>query len=326
MTDLIDAGIPMRYIKRLKAGHITTVEILAYSSPKEVSKRTGISEQESAEIGKKAVNYLGLSEYQSGLEIEAEEMVESRIRTGFNKIDTHLQGGFPKGNLIEFRGPQWSGKTLFCSHLAVIVQSIVESNEPYSVVVWYDTDGTFRPDIINEIAFRYRLDPEKILENIHHVKVSRDKPMERWFETVARLHPTNRIGLVVVDSFMRARNYLKEKLTTPEFIGLITRMARATDAVFVLTSRVMTDISKFGKKEVIPRRSHVVSHTINYGFNLEVMGERERKIALSVCTGYPQEEWMLHIGYGGLYGSRAERNEEFRRVQRYVRKLKGVDN
>jgi hypothetical protein len=56
------------------------------------------------------------------------------------------------------------------------------------------------------------------------------------------------------------------------------------------------------------------------------MGERERKIALSVCTGYPQEEWMLHIGYGGLYGSRAERNEEFRRVQRYVRKLKGVDN
>jgi hypothetical protein len=326
MTDLKEAGIPLRYVKRLVDGYITTAEILAYSSPKEVSERTGIPEKESDKIVKMAVDYLELSEYRSGLEIEVEQKAEYKIRTSFTNIDIHLLGGFPKGSVIEFRGPQWSGKTLFCSHLAVMVQTMVEANDPCPAVIWYDADGTFRPDTIKEIAFRYRLDSEKILGNIYHVEVSKEKPMERWFETVASLHPTKQIGLVVIDSLMRARYCLNEKLTMPYYIGLITRMAGATDALFVLTSRVMTNISKFGSKEVIPRRSHVVSHTSNFGFNLEVMGKRERRIALRVCAGYPQEEWMLYIGYGGLYGSRAERNAEIRRVQRYVRILKDTDN
>jgi archaellum biogenesis ATPase FlaH len=325
MTDLREAGIPLRYIKRLKAGYITTAEILAYSLEKEVSERTGISEKESLKIEKIAMKYLGItSEFRSAPEIEAEQKAERKIRTGFTNIDIHLRGGFPKGSVIEFRGPQWSGKTLFCSHLAVMVQAMVETGEPYPVVIWYDADGTFRPDTIREIAFRYRLDPEKILGNIYHVQVSKEKPMERWFETVASLHRTNRIGLVVIDSLMKARHCLKEKLTMPNYIGFISRMATATDALFLLTSRVMTDVSKFGKNEIIPQRSHVVSHTSNFGFNLEVMGKRERKIALRVCAGYPQEDWMIHIGYGGLYGSRAERNAEHGRVQRYVQKVKGI--
>jgi hypothetical protein len=70
----------------------------------------------------------------------------------------------------------------------------------------------------------------------------------------------------------------------------------------------------------------VVSHTSNFGFNLEVMGKRERIIALRVCAGYPQKEWVLHIGYGGLYRSHAEGNAELRRVQSYVQKLKNVIN
>jgi RecA/RadA recombinase len=324
MTELRDAGIPLIYVNRLKAGYITTAELLAYSLVEEVVERTGIPEKESGKIVKMVVDYLELSEYRTGLEIEAEQRAENRFRTGFTNIDIHLRGGFPKGSVIEFRGPQWSGKTLFCSQLAVMVQAMVGDDGPYPVVVWYDADGTFRPDTIKEIAFRYRLDSEKILRNIHHVQVSKEKPMERWFETVAGLHPTKRIGLVVMDSLMRTRYCIKEKLTMPYYIGLITRMARATDALFLLTSRVMTDISKFGKNEVIPRRSHVVSHTSNFGFNLEVMGKRERRIALRVCAGYPQEEWILHIGYGGLYGSRAERNAELRRVRRYVQKLKGI--
>jgi RecA/RadA recombinase len=324
MTDLRDAGISLRYVKRLKAGHITTAEILAYSLPKEVSERIGIPEKESTKIRKIAVDYLGLSEFRSALEIETEQKDEYKIRTGFTRIDAHLDGGFPKGSVIEFRGPQWSGKTLFCSHLAVMVQAKVETSESYPVVVWYDADGTFRPDTIKEIAFRNRLDSEKMLGNIYHIEVSKEKPMERWFETVARMHPTKRIGLVIMDSLIRACDCLKEKLPMPYFIGLITRMARATDAVFALTSRVMIDISKFGKAEVIPRHSHVVSHTANFGFDLEVMGKRERKIALSKCAGYPYEDWMLHIGYGGLYGNRVERNAEYRRVVRYVQKLKHI--
>ena len=148
-----------------------------------------------------------------------------------NRIPSSLRR---QGSVIEFRGPQWSGKTLFCSHLAVMGQAMVEAGDSCPVVVWYDADGTFRSDTIKEIAFRYRLDPEKILGNIYHVEVSKVKLMERWFETIAILHPTKCIGLVVIDSLMKARNFLKAKLTMPYFIGL-------------LTSQVMTDISKFGK-------------------------------------------------------------------------------
>ncbi len=120
----------------------------------------------------------------------------------------------------------------------------------------------------------------------------------------------------------KTRKHLEERKWLSAFIGQIQRLAKVTGAVFVTTSSVMMIVSAIEGDERSLRRGHVVSHTVDFKFDLEPAGERERKVVLSHAAGHPPEKWSLHIGYGGLYADRASRNRESVRVGRYVRKLK----
>ena len=337
MTELTDVpGVTSIIAERLKNANITTAELLAAADPSDVCTKARLTVEKAEEIVHCAGNLPGHFRFESGLEVEARMKAEPRLSTGIESIDSHLEGGIRPGTVLEFTGHQWAGKTLFCAQLAVMAQFMYEHEHSRPVVVWYDADDTFRPDTVKEIAFRVRLDPEKVMESIRLVKAARTGKMEESFETVMQLHKTERTALVVVDSLPAARNLLekrsamdtweKNKKRPPmsEFIGLIQRLADTTDAVVAVTSRVMVDVSRITGVRSVPRRAGTVAHSINYKFDLEATGERERSVVVNPGHGFSRK-WKLYIGYGGLYGDRSSRNGETRRVRRYVRKLKGID-
>lgn len=99
-----------------------------------------------------------------------------------------LHGGFPKGRMIEFAGPESSGKTTTSLLLAASYQK--QDSRP---VFFIDAEGTYDP----RWAAMLGLDnaPERFVkwapENV---------TAEEVFESILKIADTNEVGLIILDS------------------------------------------------------------------------------------------------------------------------------
>ena len=92
-----------------------------------------------------------------------------RLTTGSNDLDTLLGGGIESQQICEVYGEFRSGKSQLCHTLAVTGQhpkiNGKVQQEQYKVV-YIDTESTFRPERITQIAKRFGADPQQTLNNI----------------------------------------------------------------------------------------------------------------------------------------------------------------
>jgi len=261
---------------------IPTVEILAGSLPEEISSKADMPLNKAQDLVRSAKQTIGIGGFKTHAELEKE--IKPRLATGIDCIDDYLGGGFESGSVIELRGPQWAGKTLMCSHLAVMAQLMETSDGSIPKVVWYDAHGTYRQRRIKEIAFRMRRDPERTVQNIVLVEVLRKGVMEVSLETMRRLLARSHVALVIIDSLNAALKYLETPSTLTGYVGHLSRLAQTTGVSFVITSRTPIGISRTVGQEY--DRSGTLSSMVNYEFNLHVKGERERDLV--------QDEWFSY--------------------------------
>ena len=316
LTDMPE--LPHDFQARLRAMGITTVEILAGSLPEEISSKTDMPLNRAQDLVRSAKQTIGIGGFKTHAELEKE--IKPRLGTGIGCIDDYLGGGFESGSVIELRGPQWAGKTLMCSHLAVMAQLMETNDGSIPKVVWYDAHGTYRQRRIKEIAFRMRRDPERTVQNIVLVEVLRKGVMEASLETMRRLLARSHVALVVIDSLKAALKYLETPSTLTGYVGHLGRLAQTTGVSFVITSRTPIGISRTAGREY--DRSGTLSSVVNYEFILHLKGERERDILMTDFSTVSDNKCKLYIGHGGFFGNRDSRNVEARRVQRYLRRNK----
>src|SRR3990167_2537741 len=89
------------------------------------------------------------------------------INTGSKNLNSLLGGkGVESRSITEAFGAYGSGKTQLGLTLAVNVQLPFEKGGANGKCVFIDTEGTFRPARIRQIAEGMGADPEKVLKNI----------------------------------------------------------------------------------------------------------------------------------------------------------------
>lgn len=77
------------------------------------------------------------------------------ISSGSKELDRLLGGGFETGSITEMFGEFRTGKTQICHTLAVTCQLPIEQGGGSGKCLYIDTEGTFRPERLVEIAARY---------------------------------------------------------------------------------------------------------------------------------------------------------------------------
>jgi len=107
--------------------------------------------------------------------ITAEEYWDKRqnvqyISTGCKALDDLLGGGIETQAVTEFVGEFGAGKTQLCHQLCVMVQLPLEKGGLNAKAVYIDTEGTFRPERIIQIAEYRELDPRQALRNIIYAR------------------------------------------------------------------------------------------------------------------------------------------------------------
>jgi DNA repair protein RAD51 len=93
-----------------------------------------------------------------------------QLTTGSVELDKLLEGGIETGSLTEAFGEFRTGKTQLCHTLCVTCQMAVTDGGAEGKAIYIDTEGTFRPERLKQIAERFGMDPDACLENVAYAR------------------------------------------------------------------------------------------------------------------------------------------------------------
>ena len=200
IDQLTALGINQGDVKKLMDGGYHTVAGLTMDTVKNLSDVKGLSEAKVIKILEAARQLDTLSGIITAKDFERHrEQTIAHISSGSTAIDTLLGGGFETQALCEIYGEAKSGKSQLCHTIAVTAQL----HETHGGKVMYlDTENTFRPQRIRQIAARFGVDPEQTLENINFARVPNSEALVNILPMVVALMAEQQYRLLIVDSVM----------------------------------------------------------------------------------------------------------------------------
>jgi DNA repair protein RadA len=199
ITDI--PGIGPAIAEKLESAGIYDLMGLAVMSPPALSELAGMGEAVARKAIQAARKMMQLG-FQDGLEFEEKRKEILNITTGSKSLDNLLGGkGIETKAITEAFGAYGSGKTQLGLSLAVNCQLPRESGGANGKAVFIDTEGTFRPERIKQIASALGANPEKVLKNILVARAFNSDHqillLDRVTEMIKEGEP---IKLVIIDS------------------------------------------------------------------------------------------------------------------------------
>lgn len=267
-------GIASKTAEKMSANGITTVEQLFVIPPPKVAEMLGMDNQSSIELFAKARKAMDDTSYfQSGLDADKEDDNIEKISTGTKALDKLFTGGVECGATTEIYGEFGCGKTQFCHTMAVRVQLPIDQGGLNGKCVWIDSEGTFEPKRIRQIAKYVDLNEEDALENIIHAKAYNSADQYIIVKEVEHLLEQDKdIKLIVIDSAIglfrqdfSGRAMLSERQKyLDEFLTLTSNMANYHKVAIIWTNQVMINPGIFYGDPVTAVGGTVLAHKSTY--------------------------------------------------------------
>ena len=196
-------GVGEATIKKLMDSGITSIRILALYPIHKLMDDAGLGEKTTQKLIKMAQDIEKLG-FKSADLIWEKRRALKKLTTGSNNLDDLLEGGIEPGAVTELFGEYRTGKTQIAHQLCVNVQESYEKNGLEGSALYIDTEGTFRPERIIQMALSRDLDYNDILKNIiigraynsdHQILLAKEAP---------KIIGERNIKLIIVDSLKEA--------------------------------------------------------------------------------------------------------------------------
>jgi RecA/RadA recombinase/intein/homing endonuclease len=167
-------GIGPATAAKLREMGFQTIESLATATLKDLLP-AGIGEKQAAKIISEARNSIALTF------VRADELLRMRsnilrLTTGSKSLDSLIGGGVETWAITEFYGEYGTGKSQLCHQLSVNVQLPPERGGLSGGALYIDTENTFRPERIAQMARHLGLDPEEVMKNIVYAEAYNSLP------------------------------------------------------------------------------------------------------------------------------------------------------
>ncbi|MFQ6081651.1 MAG: DNA repair and recombination protein RadA, partial [Candidatus Bathyarchaeia archaeon] len=268
----------------------------------------GISEKRALEVIRAARSSMALSF------IRADELLKMRqnvlrLTTGSRAMDELLGGGLETQAITEFYGEYGSGKSQLCHQLCVNVQLPPERGGLGGGALYIDTENTFRTERIVQMAQHLGLNPEGVAKNIVFAEAYTSDHQAFLVDNADKVIKENNIRLVIVDSLtshFRSEYLGREVLAERQqklnkHLHRLIRLARAFNAVAVVTNQVMAKPDVFFGDAVRPIGGHIVAHTSHTRLFLRKSARGPVRIARLVSSPYlPEGERVFKITENGV--------------------------
>ena len=300
-------GIGPKTKEKLSNGGIESVLDLAVALPKEVEAILGGSEETANSIiisARRLLEESGMldKEFIPATDVLKKRQTMTRCSTGSKVLDGLLGGGLETQAITEFYGDFGSGKTQICHTLCCTCQSLPQEGGLGGSAIYIDTEGTFRPERINQIAESRGLNAEQILQNITFCKVYNSSHLEIVVKTLGKYIEKCKAKLVIVDSIISlhraefvGRGTLAERQQRLNgLIHRILRLAEIHNIAVVVTNQVQSQPDAFFGDPIKPAGGHVIAHACTYRVYLKKSGqERIATMVDSPCHPYENVRFQV---------------------------------
>ena len=301
-------GVGPATAEKLQEAGYTDIMSIAVASPKELVDAAEIGESTGAKMIIEARKLANIGEFETGNVLLERRAKVARITTGSKTFDELMGGGFETQSIIELFGEFGSSKTQIAHQLCVNVQLPKEQGGMEKGAYFIDTENTFRPERIVQMAEALDLKPDEILENIHVARAYNSSHQMLLVEKVIEMSKEQPCGLLVVDSLtahFRAEYVGRGALADRQqklnkHMHDLLRWSDLNNGAVCVTNQVSSKPAAFFGDPTRPIGGHIVGHTATFRLYLRKSKGPKRIARLIDSPHLPEGEAVFTVKEEGI--------------------------
>lgn len=224
---------------------------------------------------------------------------------------SRLEGGIESQGITEAFGEFRTGKTQLSHTLCVTAQLPKSSGGGEGKVLYIDTENTFRPERIKQIAQRYSLDPEQVLNNIMVGRAFTVDAVGNLIMQAAAAMIEDQFSLMIIDSIMApyrvdysGRGELAERQQVlGRMLSKIQKISEQFNIAIFMTNQVMADPGGGMTYAVDPKKpvgGNIMAHASTTRLFLRKGKGEQRVCKIFDSPSIPEGECVFQISEGGI--------------------------
>ncbi len=303
VTDL--PGVGAATAEKLEQAGYRDLLSIAVATIGELVEAAGVTEA----VGRRMINAARDSlkmGFESGIEVLQRRQMVNKISTGSQNFDTIMGGGFETGSITECFGEYGSGKTQI-GHI-LCVKALKENPEAYAVYI--DTENTFRPERIQQLALGAGLDPEDALQRIMVARAYNSDHQMLLTEKVESLisEQGKNVSLLVVDSltshfraeFIGRGTLAERQQKLNRHMHALSKIASTQNLLVYVTNQVMAKPDQFFGDPTTAIGGHIVAHASTFRIYLRKGRKGTRVAKLVDAPNLADAEAAFEVTEAGL--------------------------
>lgn len=306
--DLVDLkGVGDKTAEKLEDAGYDDLMSIATMSSGDLGEVADLGEKKSQKIITAARQELDLG-FETGKDKYETRQGMERIHTGCEDMDEILGGGVETQTITEFYGEYGSAKTQISHQLAVNAQLEPEEGGLGKGVVYIDTEDTFIPTRIEQMAEAAGLDVDETLDDIHVARAYNSDHQMLLADEAQDICQSEDIGLIIVDSLtaqFRADYVGRGELAQRQqklnrHMNTLLRLANSHNAAVVVTNQVMSNPDQMFGDPTKAIGGHIVAHNSAVRVYLR-KGKKDKRVARLVDSPYmPEAEAIFKVKDEGI--------------------------
>jgi len=300
-------GVGEKIAEKLKESGYEDLMAIAAASVGEICDAIDVGEGTAEKIIESARNSV-----QMGFET-AENVYEKRkqigkITTGSKNLDNLLGGGIETGAITEAHGAFGSSKSQLAFQLAVNVQLPKEKGGLEGTAIFIDTENTFRPERITQMAKALNLDPHKVLKNIFVGRAYNSDHQILLVNKAKDVLKEKNVKLLIVDSLtsMFRSDYSGRGELAPRQQKLnrhlheLQKISEVYNLAVYVTNQVMANPAIMFGDPTTPIGGNILGHAATFRLYIRKSKDQKRIVKLIDSPCLPDAETVFKVTEEGI--------------------------
>ncbi|MCS5533822.1 MAG: DNA repair and recombination protein RadA [Candidatus Poseidoniaceae archaeon] len=301
-------GVGPATAEKLREAGFDDLLSLAVMAPGDLAEQAELGEAVAAKIIAGAKKMANIGGFISGDALLERRRQVQKLHSKVQSIDDLLGGGFETQALVEVYGEFGSGKTQIGHQLAVNCTLPLEEGGLDGDVFYIDTEDTFRPERITQMARGHGLDPEKVLARIHVARAYNSAHQMLLADEIKRMSRGLNVKMIIVDSLtshFRAEYIGRGMLANRQqklnrHLKDLKQLATINNALVLVTNQVHSKPDAMWGDPTKPIGGHILAHASTFRLYLRKAKAGRRIARLVDSPNLPDGECVYQVTQEGL--------------------------
>jgi DNA repair protein RadA len=300
-------GIGPQAAEKLFSAGYKTLESIATASPMELKEAAELGDGTSEKAIKAARDALEMGFETADVLAERRKLV-GKLTTGSKELDALVGGGLESQSITEIYGKFASGKTQWCFQTAVTVQLPKDQGGLEGTCLYIDSENSFRPERVLQIAKRFKMEPEEALKNIMVARAYNSDHQMLLVDKASEMIEDKKVKLVIVDSLtsqFRSEFFGRGMLADRQqrlnrHMRALQKLAEMHNVVVLVTNQVMERPDILFGDPTTPIGGNIVGHASKTRLYLRKSKDDKRVAKLVDSPSLPDGEAVYRVTENGI--------------------------